>query len=119
LNSALIVAEQLAAGAGPPDPNAPVIVAPLLVEVMAGDEEAFNRVYTPPLSSETATFNGNNATVQRQDPGYTQYVFRHPADNELWVVITDWVSGFPGREAQAEAVTDSLIPLLNSLTFNP
>jgi hypothetical protein len=39
--------------------------------------------------------------------------------SEVWVVITDWVSGFPGREAQAKALTDNLTPLLNSLTFNP
>jgi hypothetical protein len=112
------VAEQLAAQSGPPAPNAPVIVAPLAVEVVVGGEDAFNRVYVAPLSSEAAIFNGYNITIQWQDPGYAQYVFRHPSDNLLWVVITDWVTGFPGREAQAEALTDVLLPLLNSLTFN-
>ncbi|HEX6386576.1 MAG TPA: hypothetical protein VF177_18040, partial [Anaerolineae bacterium] len=112
------VAEQLAARSGAPDPNAPVIVAPFLVEVTVGDETAFNRVYVAPLSSETAVFNGHTATVQRQDPGYTQYVFRHPADSNVWIVVTDWVSGFPGREAQAEAVAGVLQPLLNSFTFS-
>jgi hypothetical protein len=113
------VAEQLAAPhSGPPDPKAPVVVAPLLVEVTVGDEAAFNRVYVAPLSSETAVFNGHSAAVQQQDPGYSQYVFRHPADSNVWIVVTDWVTGFPGREAQAAAVAGVLLPLLNSFTFN-
>jgi putative hemolysin len=112
------IAEQLAAQSGPPNPNAPTIVAPLLVEVVMGGEDAFNRVFVAPLSSEAAIFNGYSATIQWQDPGYAEYVLRHPSDTLLWIVITDSVTGFPGREAQAEALANVLLPLLNSLTFN-
>ncbi|NIP26813.1 MAG: hypothetical protein GWO38_24075 [Phycisphaerae bacterium] len=32
----------------------------------------------------------------------------YPERPDIWVVITDWVTGFSGREAQAEAVADML-----------
>jgi hypothetical protein len=46
----------------------------------------------------------NTATVYTLDPGYVQAVFRHPAREDLFIVVTDWMSQFPGREDQAAAV---------------
>ena len=99
----------------PADPNVPIIVAPFNVEVVLGNEAAVTRVYME-LEGETVEFNGVSGVKIGSD--YKNYVFAHPYRYETWVVITDWVTEFPGREAQAESLTDVLLPLLNSLTFN-
>jgi hypothetical protein len=110
------VAAALDAPAAEPDPNAPV--APLLVEVVRGDRAALERAY-PIAGGELAEFGDQAAIVARQEPGYTHYIFVHPARADTWLVLTDWVTGFPGREAQAEAVAPVLGPLLNGLRFVP
>jgi hypothetical protein len=102
---------------GPPDPTAPIIVAPFNVEVVIGDESALERVYSS-LEGETARINGHEVTVLQRDPGYTQVIFAHPALADTWIVLTNWVTGFPGREAQAEIATPEWEPLLNSLQFD-
>lgn len=109
------VAEQIAAQ-GAPDPNAPVLAPPFNIEVVAGDVAALNRVY-PEISGEIVSYNGVPATVVAMDPGYTHIILQHPEDPELWLVVTDWVTQFPGREAQAEAALPALEPLLNSISF--
>jgi hypothetical protein len=111
------VAEQLANQNGPPDPNAPVIVAPFNIELVVGDQEALARVYGD-LNGETAVFNNHEATILNREPGYTHVVFAHPYRPETWIVFTDWVTIFPGREAQGQAAGPSWEPLLNSLGFN-
>ncbi|MCA9974067.1 MAG: DUF3828 domain-containing protein, partial [Anaerolineales bacterium] len=109
------VAAQL--GGGPPDPNAPVIVAPFNVEVIVGDAAAVERVYYDFAAGETAVINGYEATVLQRDPGYTHIIFAHPLRADTWVVFTNWVTGFPGREAQADVATPLWEPLLGSVQF--
>lgn len=110
------VAAALEAQSGP-DPNAPPIVAPFMVEVLVGDEAAVERVYGALAAGETAVYGDHSATVLRYDPGYTHTIFQHPSYPDRWIVITDWVTEFAGREAQAAAAAPVLLPLLNSLTF--
>jgi hypothetical protein len=109
------VAEQLSAG-GPPDPTAPVIVAPFQVEVVVGDEAAMERVYYNYPEGEAAVIGGREALVLQSD-GYRHIVFVHPTRPNTWVVFTDWVTEFPGREAQAAVAEPVWQPLLESLQF--
>lgn len=104
------------AESGEADPNAPVIVPPFNIEVVSGDRAALERVY-PLTDGERVVYGGHEATVAWMEPGYSHYIFAHPSRAE-WVVVTDWVTEFPGREAQAEAAAPVLEPLLNSLGFD-
>ncbi|MAT99687.1 MAG: hypothetical protein CL608_21305 [Anaerolineaceae bacterium] len=110
------VAEALASHSGPPNPEAPVIVAPFNIEVVVGDEAALARVYGD-LDGETAVFNTHQATILHRDPGYSHVILAHPQRPDTWVVFTDWVTEFPGREDQAETAVPIWQPLLNSLQF--
>ena len=107
------VADALAAQT-PADPNAPIIVAPFNVEVVLGDEAAVTRVYME-LQGETVEFNGVSGVKIGSD--YKNYIFAHPYRYQTWVVVTDWVTEFPGREAQAEVAAPVLQSLLASLMF--
>jgi hypothetical protein len=40
-----------------------------------------------------------------------------PERPDAWAVITDWGTGFSGREEQAAAISDILMPWLSSLTL--
>jgi hypothetical protein len=101
---------------GPPDPNAPAILAPLAIEVLSGDRAALERVYGP-IAGEQTEVAGRPAAVMRQDPGVTYTIFQHPTQADRWLVVTDWVTGFPGREAQAASIVDVLPGLLDSISF--
>lgn len=107
------IAEALAAQA-PADPTAPIVVAPFNVEVVLGNEAAVTRVYME-LEGEPVEFNGVSGVKIGGD--YKNYIFAHPYRYETWVVVTDWVTEFPGREAQAEVAAPVLQSLLASLTF--
>ena len=67
------------------------------------------------LAGEPVAYGRNSAIKMGSD--YKVYVFRHPHRYNTWVVITDWVTEFPGREAQAEVAALVLQTLLNSLVF--
>jgi hypothetical protein len=113
------VAEALAAVAGsPPDPNTPMQIL-FLLEVVEGDQAAFDRVYVQPVESTTTVINDNAVRVERDHEEYTvvRYVFEHPTREGVWVVLNDALSEFPGREEQAAAVADILPGILNSFSF--
>ena len=113
------VAEALAAVAGsPPDPNAPMQIL-FLLEVVEGDQAAFDRVYVQPVESTTTEISGQTVRVERDHEEYTvvRYVFEHPTREGVWVVLNDALSEFPGREEQAAAVVDILPGILNSFSF--
>jgi len=119
-DSWLLFPEAIAAqvlAAGPPDPEAPVIVAPFNIEWVAGDEAALARVYGD-LDGEKAEINGLEVLILQEEPGITHFIFAHPDEAESWLVLTDWVTEFPGREAQAETAAPQWEPLLYSVEFN-
>jgi hypothetical protein len=98
-----------------PAPNAPPTYIPLLLEVVAGPEAQLRRVYVPPTQSETLEV--NELTVVREVEGdYTtmapiRYVIQHPERPEVWIVLTDMISGFSSRVDGNEAVAE-VIPLI-------
>lgn len=111
------VADYLASHSGPPDPDAPTILAPFNVEVIVGDAAAMERVYYDFAEGETAVINNHDAIILRRDPGYSHVIFPHPQRADTWIVFTDWVTKFPGREEQGQAAEPVWQPLLNSLQF--
>lgn len=113
------VAEALAAVEGaPPDPNTPMQIL-FLLEVVVGDQAAFDRVYVQPVESTMTEINGRAVRVERDHEEYTvvRYVFEHPTREGEWVVLSDALTEFPGREEQAAAVVDILPAILNSISF--
>jgi hypothetical protein len=112
------IAEALAARSGPPDPDAPIIVAPIQLELIVGDRAAFDRVHVTAESSETYTINGQSVVLHRYDPGVLQAVFRPPGGNQLWLVFNDMVSEFPGREELATPVAGVFFAILETVTFD-
>ena len=111
------VAQALENAAGAPDPNEPVVVAPFQIDVVAGDEQALQRVY-PETAGQDTTYGDNQATVVTLEPGYRHAIFAHPTRPDVWIVFTDWVTGFPGREEQANVVQSLWSPLLAGLSFD-
>ena len=112
------VADALARQSGPPDPNATVIVSPFQIEVVEGDAQAVERVYAGFASGEQVTMNGHEAIILYQEPGYSHVIFPHPLRPNTWVIFTDWVTTFPGREAQGTTAVPTWQLLLNSLYFH-
>ncbi|MGW8318693.1 MAG: DUF3828 domain-containing protein [Candidatus Promineifilaceae bacterium] len=110
------VAEQLAAQTAP-DPNAPPIIAPFQVEIVAGDETAVARAYRPLDEAEVTSIGRKLAYAFHLEPGYSHLIFPHPYRPDEWIVVTDWVTEFPGREIQAEAALPVRQQLLNSLVL--
>jgi hypothetical protein len=95
-------AEQLNPG-GPPDPEAPTIVAPLSVEISVGWEEEFRRAYVGPASSEPLAINGYPVVLERDVAGdfaMIRYIFQPPADARVRVAVVDQISGFSTRAAE-------------------
>ena len=97
---------------GPPDPNAKMVIAPLQVEVVVGPAEQFRRVYPEPAQRETVEINGLAVAVEKETFGemtLTRYVFVSPVDPEVWVVVSDQMTGFPDRVEGNEAIA-ALVP---------
>jgi hypothetical protein len=114
-------ADALAARTGPPDPDAPVI-APFTVEVVRGDEAALRGVYPQPEQGAAIGLGGGPATREVEmlsDALYqVRYVLQHPADPELWLVLTDSITGFPDRAAGNEAALAAFAAILESLQLH-
>jgi hypothetical protein len=105
---------------GPPDPTAKPVVAPLQVEVVVGPAEQFRRVYPEPTQSETIEINGLQVTVEREvfDPMWlARYVFQDPDNPEVWVVVGDYLSGFPDRVEGNEALVKVLPAIVATFEF--
>ncbi|MGD8854946.1 MAG: DUF3828 domain-containing protein [Chloroflexota bacterium] len=110
------IAEQMAAQSGPPDPNAPPLVAPLQIELLRGDMAALDRAFGP-LDGQEQTLAGQPVTILWREPGYRHLLIAQPKQADAWLIITDWVTEFPGREAQGEQTAVVLDGLLQSLAF--
>lgn len=110
------IAEQLAAQGGPPDPNAPPLVAPLQIELLRGDMAALDRAFGP-LDGQEQQLAGREVTVLWREPGYRHILIAHPNQADTWLIISDWVTEFPGREISGQQVAPALDQLLSSLAF--
>jgi hypothetical protein len=97
---------------GPPDPNAKPVIAPLQLEVVVGPPEQFRRVYPEPMQTEQIEINGLTVTVEKEiydAMTLIRYVFASPENPELYVTLSDQMTGFPDRVSGNEAIAD-LVP---------
>jgi hypothetical protein len=106
---------------GPPDPTQPPVVAPLSLEVCVGPDEAFRRAYPAPTASERVDMDGATLVIERDQLGeqiqLVRYVFQHPQDPELRIVLIDYLSGFPSRAAGNEALVALLGQMVSTMRF--
>lgn len=105
---------------GPPDPTAKPVVAPVQIEVLVGPPEQFRRVYPEPAQTETIEVNGLAVTVEKEEFGgmsLTRYVFTIPENPELYVTVTDQMTGFPDRVAGNEAIAELVPQIVQSFQF--
>lgn len=111
------IAEEMAAQSGPPDPNAPPLVAPLQIELLRGDLVELDRAFGPLDGQEEQLLVGQDITILWREPGYRHMVIAPPSQADTWLIITDWATMFPGREALGEQAAAALDYLLQSLAF--
>jgi hypothetical protein len=105
---------------GPPDPTAKPVVAPLQIEVVVGPPEQFRRVYPEPMESETIEVGGLPVTVERDtfnEMSLTRYVFAHPEAPEVYLTLTDQMTGFPDRVSGSEAIAALVPQIVSSFGF--
>lgn len=105
---------------GPPDPTAKVVVSPVQMEVLIGPEEQFRRVYPEPTQREEIEINGLPVTVEKEilNPmSLTRYVFRSPEDAQVYVTLTDALTGFPDRLADNEAIAEQASMIVQTARF--
>jgi hypothetical protein len=112
------VADILNSRSGPPDPTAPIIVAPFQIEIVEGDAKDMERVYYNFSAGMPAKLNDLDVIILELEPGYTHIIYPHPYRPSTWIVITDWVTEFPGREIQGMTAAPVKQPLLSSLQFH-
>jgi hypothetical protein len=113
-------ADEMDPGGGPPDPNAPVIVAPLSLEVSVGTMEEYRRMYYETAVAEPMQINGQSVILERDEAGDFQiirYLFSHPMDSELRLTLVDNVSGFPARAEGNQKVIDIFQQMLGTFKF--
>ena len=106
---------------GPPSPDAPPSYPAAMVEVIAGSEAQLRRVYPEPARSESADHNGYTLMTEvdsvNEKIQLIRYVIQHPGNPELWIVISDAVSGFSDRVAGNEEVAATVLPIVESFSF--
>jgi hypothetical protein len=99
---------------GPPDPNAPIVVAPIHMEICVGPDEQLRRVYPEPGSTEPFEAQGISGIFEREgfdDFNVYRYIFTHPDDANVRVVFSDVISGFSTRATETPEFSQ-LIPLI-------
>jgi hypothetical protein len=106
---------------GPPDPTRPPVVAPLHVEVCLGPQAQYQRAYAEPDQRETLEINGFAVNVERdvlsEQITLKRYVFTHPQDSELRVVLSDMLTGFKERVQGNEAVAEWMPLIVGTFEF--
>jgi hypothetical protein len=107
---------------GPPDPTAKPVVAPIQLEVVVGSADQFRRVYPQPTTSEQVEIGGMQVTVEREfsdSMSIARHVFQSPTDPELYVTLTDQLTGFADRVMGNEAVAEVIPLLLDTVMLGP
>jgi hypothetical protein len=105
---------------GPPDPTAKPVVAPLQIEVVVGPPEQFRRVYPEPSQSTTVEIDGLPVTAERdvyEAMTMTRYVAVHPGSPELYVVISDQMTGFSDRVKGNESIANLVPRIIQTLSL--
>lgn len=106
---------------GPPDPEAPPSFPALLVEVCVGPEAQLQRVHLPGDEVTPIAVNGvagtQEETALNDQIRQTVYVFRHPADPNVHVIVSDAINGFAERVVGNEAIAARVPQIVATLTF--
>jgi hypothetical protein len=105
---------------GPPDPNAKPVIAPVQLEVVVGPPTQFRRVYPEPMQTEQVEINGLTVTVEKDiydTMTLTRYVFASPESPEVYVTLTDQMTGFPDRVSGNEQVAEVVPAVVATLEF--
>lgn len=105
---------------GPPDPTAKPVVSPVQLEILVGSTEQFRRVYPEPTTSEQVQIGDLQVTIERdifEPMSITRYVFQSPTNPELYVTLTDQLTGFPDRVAGNEAVAELMTEIVDTFAF--
>ena len=96
------------------------IAAPLHIEVTEGTAAQFERLYPPPSASEEIVVNGYPAIQTIESYGeifIARHILPHPALADVRIVFQDTLSGFPARLAGNEAVSETLLQIIHTVTF--
>jgi len=91
--------------------------APLSLDVIIWSEADLSKVYYLGERLEDTQVNGYAAQIYRSDPGIIFYVFRHPARPDLWIILSDSITQFPGREELARSVEGIFETFVSTITF--
>jgi hypothetical protein len=97
------------------------VAPPLHVQVTRGTAEEFALLYVPPTSTEELAINGNRVLKAVEGFGdgieVTRYVFMNPADENIRIVLLDYISGFSERATGHEDVVDVIQQVLFTVEF--
>ena len=91
--------------------------APLSLDVIICPEAELSGVYYLGEKLEDTQVNGYDAQIYRSDPGIIFYVFQHPARPDLWIVLSDSITQFPGREESARTFEGIFNLFVSTITF--
>ena len=107
---------------GPPNPEQPVTVAPLSVEVCVGDAAQFRRAYPEPTTTQSLAVNGltmiREETHVNEQITQIRYVYQHPSRPDVRIVFTDHLTGFVERAEGNAEVIERLPEIIESLAFD-
>lgn len=87
------------------------------LSVAAGDEDLVRGLFGLTGTGEPLRVNGSSAARYRVDPGIVYTLIPHPTRPDIWLVLVDSISAFPGRETQAAAMEGIIPAMLSTITF--
>jgi hypothetical protein len=96
------------------------VASPLNVEVTEGTAEEFGWMYAPATSTENLEINGCAVVKATEDLGEVQvvrYIFQSPTEENVRIVVTDFISGFPERAEGHEDVVEIVQQVLSTFEF--
>ncbi len=93
-------------------------VRPISLDVVIADSELVMGTYGYGEKLDEVSANGSAYSVYRSDPGIINYIFQHPLRANTWVILTDTVSQFQGREEMAEEVQGIVEAMVSTMVFS-
>jgi hypothetical protein len=96
------------------------VASPLNVEVTEGTAEEFGWMYAPATSTENLEVNDCAVVRATEDLGEVQvvrYIFQSPTEENVRIVVTDFISGFPERAEGHEDVVEIVQQVLSTFEF--
>jgi Protein of unknown function (DUF3828) len=91
--------------------------APITLDVVIWPKADLSEIYLLSEKLEETQVNGYTAQVYRSDPGIIYYIFQHPNRPDLWIVLGDSITHFPGREELAKSFEGVFGTFVSTITF--